>query len=400
MMQRAVIVFSSLFVASVWSVCESDDCPVAEWKYRGKLQRGCANPGGWSGGFWCATKVDKGQNYIGKYKKCTCKEPPGCDSEQCPIKSWKYTGEEQHACSDPYGYSGGSWCPTSKSSLDESGNWQSGDWTLCQCTSSTPPTTTPPTTDSKGDCDSDECDVKHWIYYGDKRFACANTGWSKGPRCPTPKGVDANGNYIKKGYTRCKCGGKKPPLIKLPDGSECRYPFGHTMNKYSYPSKDEACASNIIERGFTQAGKDLIVKTHNELRQKVASGNETIGNQPPATNMRKMKWNEELAMIAQRFADQCIFGHDKNRNICKGSYVGQNGFIDYTRKKTLEELNASVDKAVKLWYDEVKKMDPSNLKPSVIRAKYGHYTQVVWADTYEVGCGIVHMNPKTIWLQV
>ena len=27
----------------------------------------------------------------------------------------------------------------------------------------------------------------------------------------------------------------------------------------------------------------------------------------------------------------------------------------------------------------------------------GHYTQVVWADTYEVGCGYVAYKPQTGW---
>merc|ERR1719334_1342146 len=317
---------------------------------------------------------------------------PTCESGDCPVKEWYYSGEKMFACSKPPGamtnwLKGSNWCPSMKG-VDAKLNWNwSSGWKRCKCG-------TPAPEMAGKSCDSGDCPVKEWFYNGKKQNACSNPDWwSKGPWCPTKKGVDAKGEYISGNYVRCKCGVPEPPVTKLPDGSECKYPPGHTMNIYR--KADEACMGNTTVRGFTQAGKELIVKTHNELRQKVASGKETIGNQPPATNMRKMKWNEELAMIAQRFADQCIFGHDKNRNICKGSYVGQNGFIDYTRKKTLEELNASVDKAVKLWYDEVKKMDPSNLKPSVIRAKYGHYTQVVWADTYEVGCGIVHMKPKT-----
>ena len=38
---------------------------------------------------------------------------------------------------------------------------------------------------------------------------------------------------------------------------------------------------------------------------KVAKGEETSnlawGNQPPASNMRKLVWNDELAVIAQRY---------------------------------------------------------------------------------------------------
>ena len=42
---------------------------------------------------------------------------------------------------------------------------------------------------------------------------------------------------------------------------------------------------------------------HNELRAKVANGQEPKGRdgpQPDAANMRKMKWNDQMAEIAQR----------------------------------------------------------------------------------------------------
>ena len=50
--------------------------------------------------------------------------------------------------------------------------------------------------------------------------------------------------------------------------------------------------------------KDAIVDKHNELRSKVANGQETRGangRQPKAANMRKLIWNDEIAEIAQRY---------------------------------------------------------------------------------------------------
>ena len=32
---------------------------------------------------------------------------------------------------------------------------------------------------------------------------------------------------------------------------------------------------------------------------------------PKSSNMRALKWNDELAATAQRWADQCKFAHDK-----------------------------------------------------------------------------------------
>ena len=58
--------------------------------------------------------------------------------------------------------------------------------------------------------------------------------------------------------------------------------------------------SNVISKSV----KDAIVEKHNELRSKIARGDETRGvnnePQPSATNMRQMIWSDELAEVAQR----------------------------------------------------------------------------------------------------
>ena len=48
------------------------------------------------------------------------------------------------------------------------------------------------------------------------------------------------------------------------------------------------CAAKTEEREMTEAGKAAIVDKHNELRRKVAKGEETNGPQPAASNMRKL----------------------------------------------------------------------------------------------------------------
>jgi len=169
----------------------------------------------------------------------------------------------------------------------------------------------------------------------------------------------------------------------------CDYPAGHTMTKYSGPAK--TCVEKTIHSGFDQAAKDVIVKVHNELRNKVAMGNETHGAQPQAANMMKMVWDDELAEIAQRWTDQCIFGHDGNRNTCDGLYVGQNGYwgASSAEMSPYSALGVSED-AVRSWYNEVKKpgFDSSHVSPFVWDKGAGHYTQVVWAETDMVGCGL------------
>ena len=84
------------------------------------------------------------------------------------------------------------------------------------------------------------------------------------------------------------------------------------------------CAAKTEFRQLSAAAKQEILDKHNELRRRVAKGEETGGINPPqpaAANMRKMVWNEELEAVAQRWADQCTFGHDKKRDKLDGTYV-------------------------------------------------------------------------------
>merc|ERR1712002_1016624 len=210
-----------------------------------------------------------------------------------------------------------------------------------------------------------------------------NTGYKEKKDIPlsySSSDRDSNPRYKEK---------KDIPLSYSRFEYSCDYPAGHTMTKYSGPA--DSCVEKSINSGFDQAAKDVIVKVHNELRNKVAMGNETNGAQPQAANMRKMVWDDELADIAQRWTDQCKFGHDDNRNTCDGQYVGQNAFWGASSAKMspYSALGVSED-AVRTWYNEVKSpgFDSSHVSPFVFDYGAGHYTQVVWADSARVGCGL------------
>jgi len=174
------------------------------------------------------------------------------------------------------------------------------------------------------------------------------------------------------------------------------YPNGHTMIYYAGgPSKE--CTKKTVFRGFTEAEKNLILKIHNELRQKVASGQETHGNQPGASNMMKLVWNDEIAATAQRWVDQCKEGHDKIRTKCPNVWVGQNFFGKIGSQESRDQVPAIVEQGIRAWYAEVELgggFPSSNIKPFKYEELYGHYTAVVWATTAEVGCGLAHFKTE------
>uniref|UniRef100_Q05108 Venom allergen 5 n=1 Tax=Dolichovespula arenaria TaxID=7442 RepID=VA5_DOLAR len=161
----------------------------------------------------------------------------------------------------------------------------------------------------------------------------------------------------------------------------------HTLCKYGTSMKPN-CGGKIVKSyGVTNDEKNEIVKRHNEFRQKVAQGLETRGNpgpQPPAKNMNLLVWNDELAKIAQTWANQCNFGHDQCRNTAKYP-VGQNVAIASTTGNSYQTMSY----LIKMWEDEVKDYNPHKDLMHNNFSKVGHYTQMVWGKTKEIGCGSV-----------
>jgi len=181
----------------------------------------------------------------------------------------------------------------------------------------------------------------------------------------------------------------------VPTNAEfCAVDSDHTMCKYAGPS--DTCSAQTIFRELSADAKQAILDKHNELRRKVAKGEETDGApgpQPAAANMRKLVWNTELEAVAQRWADQCQFGHDSSRNKLDGTAVGQNAYWGGSSVESDEStVQAGMTDAAQAWYDEVSDpgFDSGSISPYVFSSGTGHYTQVVWADTEELGCGMVY----------
>jgi len=178
----------------------------------------------------------------------------------------------------------------------------------------------------------------------------------------------------------------------------CGISSDHTMCKYTGPST--TCAANTISRELDATAQQAIIDKHNELRRKVAKGEETRGNpgpQPAAADMVMAVWDNELATIAQRWADQCTFGHDTNRNTAEGS-VGQNAYIgSSTATMSASSLAASYASATTAWYEEVNSpgFSKDSINPFVYSSGAGHYTQVVWGSVRKIGCGSVYYKESS-----
>lgn len=196
------------------------------------------------------------------------------------------------------------------------------------------------------------------------------------------------------GSDESQCGADRPKAASYCDLD----PF-HTMCKYPGPSP--SCEIMTVFRGLDNATREVVLDKHNQFRRKVAKGLENRGissrvhGQPPAANMKELVWNSELEVIAQRWADQCnqLGPHDKVRNKLDGTVVGQNqAYAASTSYLSEEQVLKQFAMQPELWYSEVENpgFDGDKVDSFVYSSGIGHYAQIVWGDTEEVGCGLVY----------
>ncbi|KAJ5824956.1 Allergen V5/Tpx-1-related protein [Penicillium robsamsonii] len=107
--------------------------------------------------------------------------------------------------------------------------------------------------------------------------------------------------------------------------------------------------------------KDDMLKVTNEYRANHDAG--------------PLKWNDTLAEYSQEWADACIWKHSK-------SSYGENLAFGYK----------NVSAAVIAWGDEGEMYNFD--KPTGFTEATGHFTQLVWKSTTQVGCAAVNCGYK------
>uniref|UniRef100_A0A1I7TY71 SCP domain-containing protein n=1 Tax=Caenorhabditis tropicalis TaxID=1561998 RepID=A0A1I7TY71_9PELO len=137
---------------------------------------------------------------------------------------------------------------------------------------------------------------------------------------------------------------------------------------------------------FTAAGQAAIVKAHNDLRSSIAKGNYVAAGRkmPSAANMLKMKFDPELAASAQKYADTCPTGHSKWPGI------GENMYWEWFSEPFPENLDYLGLKACQWWEKEFQDFGWQSIEMSqeLFNTGIGHATQMAWAETNSVGCGV------------
>uniref|UniRef100_A0A8C9A4S4 Cysteine rich secretory protein 1 n=1 Tax=Prolemur simus TaxID=1328070 RepID=A0A8C9A4S4_PROSS len=121
------------------------------------------------------------------------------------------------------------------------------------------------------------------------------------------------------------------------------------------------------------AVQEEIVNAHNTLRRGVV---------PPASNMLKMNWSEEAAQNARAFSKYCdmVESNPLERRITS-SFCGEN--------MHMTSYPVSWSHVIRIWYNESKYFKYGEQISTDDDTVTNHYTQIVWATSYLVGCGIM-----------
>jgi hypothetical protein len=133
--------------------------------------------------------------------------------------------------------------------------------------------------------------------------------------------------------------------------------------------------------------KQAMLDGHNGIRSDVASG--LVADQPTATNMVKLDWDDDLSQVVQNWVGRCTWGHNPNRTSEYAALVGGNTYVGENLAVYLTSGSPPnlVDFAMDSWVDEVADYTYGPIDSSSVGAT-GHYTQIVWAGTHRVGCGL------------
>ena len=185
----------------------------------------------------------------------------------------------------------------------------------------------------------------------------------------------------------------------------CDATFDMRGNKHTlcaYCGVDAVKCKSVYDRVIEdQEDRQKLVDLHNRYRRHVAKGLEKRGGgQPVAVNMNELIWDEDLARVAQRWADQCIDGHDRSRLIDGHKafpYVGQNvAYVITSSSAPHDGGGRNYEKMVASWYNEVADFPKSKVSSFDLKSPsgrpIGHYTALVWAETSKVGCGYIRRS--------
>lgn len=136
----------------------------------------------------------------------------------------------------------------------------------------------------------------------------------------------------------------------------------------------------VAQPMLSQTEKDQLVERHNYWRSQVGSPD--------------VVWSDELAAYAQEWVEYlaengCSMQHRPRSGEYAQQY-GENVFMSWGG-------NPTPNYVVDYWASEREYYNGEAISQENFM-KIGHYTQVVWSRTTEIGCAKITCNGKEIWV--
>ena len=192
-----------------------------------------------------------------------------------------------------------------------------------------------------------------------------------------------------------------------------------------------AAAAGLLDCGPSSGGisgnrlnasaENYLLCRHNESRSRVALGLYlgVSGLLPAAGDMKKLQWDDKLEQVAQNYANRCQWRHNPDRQAQYNALsptdiggepvngtvsVGENLAFQSSTALTAARFSYAVN-GYEAWEDEGQyySFGALNVNDYCSEPPCGHFTQVIWADTYKVGCAVnfcpadtVHRYPATL----
>jgi hypothetical protein len=145
-----------------------------------------------------------------------------------------------------------------------------------------------------------------------------------------------------------------------------------------------ALAAGVLVLGAPLASRAQL--TAGEVQQILAlHDTERCMVDPPAAMMPALAWDDLLAIVGQSYAATCNLGvHNANR---QADYAALGGSGSVGENIAWGSLGYTPLELAQLWADE-KSLWTYDVLTSTNFNGVGHYTQMIWANTTAVGCGL------------
>jgi len=174
------------------------------------------------------------------------------------------------------------------------------------------------------------------------------------------------------------------------------------ISEFIIYSFQAGCKANKFTGILTEGVAAQHLKSNNQMRADIANGKQSGAlngkTLPSASNMKVLRWNNDLAALAQSWANQLVtacngISHNTKRNVNGFSYVGENVFWSASSMATTlsdDVITSTLVSAFTSWFSEIKGFNVDmvpNFTGSGSGAVTGHFTQQIWADSTDIGCG-------------